>query len=404
VVLANTSVSARILAAAARWLPSLGARSFVYVRDFLWPDLGQVLQPLVGATILVPSQVVLERPGYLEPFVAPRGPLRALVVPDMVELPAQGAASLPLAAGPLLHLATVNPWKGHATLISAAALLQGAGTPVLIRSIGYWPNAALHAALEQQIAAARLQGLFMLEPYVPDPGPDLDACRGVVVSSGTAGGGPETFGRAIIEAWAHARPVVAVAVGAPARMIRHEQDGLLVPEGDAPALAAALLRLATDDALCARLAQAGLARARAEFAADIVVPNLLAVLGGTAEATPLPAPEPGVLLDLTRTLEHGWLTPMGMSRVEAEVFEALQVRPELRLGLLRHDPAAGGYRPLDRIETEWLNQRFDVSLPLPAGPARPVPGILSRTVADAAARLLQAESPAQAKRIIGSDA
>ncbi len=372
VVLANTHGSARILAAATRWLPGLGARSFVYVRDFLWSDLGQVLQPLVGATILVPHQVVLDRPDYLEPFIAPRGPLRALVVPDMVELPTQDA-SLPPIAGPLLHLATVNGWKGHAALIRAAAILRAAGTPVQIRSIGYRADAALYAALEQQVSAADLQGLFRLEPYVPDPGPDLEACRGVVVSSETSGGGPETFGRAIIEAWAHARPVIAVAAGAPARLINHEQDGLLVPEGDASALAGALHRLATDDALCARLAQAGLARARAEFAAGVVVPRLVTVLAGETAVVPVPATEPGVLLDLTRTLEHGWQTPMGMSRVEAEVFEALYARPDLRLGLVRHDPASGGYRSLDRAETEWVNQRFEVSLPIPPGPGLPAP-------------------------------
>ncbi len=370
-VLANTGVSARILAAATRWLPGLGARSFIYVRDFLWQNLGQVLQPLAGATILVPHQVVLQRIGYLEPFVAPRGSLRALVVPDMVELPAP-AATAPPPGGPLLHLATVNAWKGHTTLISAARMLLAAGTPVRIRSIGYRPDAALHATLEQQVAMAGLQGLVALEVFVPDPATELDACRAVVVASGTTGGGPETFGRAIIEAWAHARPVVAVAAGAPMALIRHEQDGLLVPEGDPAALAAALHRLATDDALCVRLGQAGLARARTEFAAGLVVPRLLAVLAGEGGAMPVPAGDPGVLLDLTRTLEHGWLTPMGIGRVEAEVFAALHARPELHLGLLRHDPAAGGFRPLDRAETEWVNQRFGVALPVLAGPG-PMP-------------------------------
>ena len=77
-VLANTERSARILAAAARWLPGLRARSHIYVRDFQWLDLPGVLARLAGATVLVPHATVLQRPGYLEPHIVPQGALRAL--------------------------------------------------------------------------------------------------------------------------------------------------------------------------------------------------------------------------------------------------------------------------------------------------------------------------------------
>ena len=366
-ILANTVFSARILAAAARCVPNIAARSFVYVRDFLWPDLDQILPALPGATILVPHRAVPLRPGYLEPFVVPRGKLRMVILPDMVELQAEPHSPVP-ANGPILHLATINSWKGHAALIGAAAKLKDAGRPIRVRSLGYNSDEDLYRQLEQQIRAAQLETLFTLEPYVRDPSAALQGCRCVVVASETAGGGPETFGRSIIEAWSHGRPVVAVAAGAPATLIRHQEDGLLVPEGDINALAMAIRRLADDDALCQRLGQAGLARARSEFAAPSVVASLLAVLTRTDIPVGQPAKAPEVVLDLTRTLDHGWLPPMGLSRVEAEVLGALQSRPDFRLGLLRYDPGINGYRMLNNAEMEWVNQRFGIGMSVPEAP------------------------------------
>jgi|GEM_PF-942864 len=371
-VLANTETSARILAEAARWLPGLCARSHVYVRDFLWQDLPGVLARLPGAMVLVPDEAVLRRPGYLEPHVVPRGPLWAVVLPDMAELAAPPHP--PPAGAPVLHLATVNLWKGHRHLIAAAALLRDADRPLPVRSIGYQHDPAQVAALTEQIATLRLQGLVSLEPYVPDPSSLLRDCLAVAVTSVSHSGGPKTFARTIIEAWAHGRPVVAFAAGAPASLVRHEQDGLLAPEGDEAALAAALRRLANDPALCERLGRAGFERVRAEFDAYGVTARLLAVLFRAAPRPVAVAPEqpdrPRVLLDLTRTLEHGWLTPMGLSRVEAEVAEALKAR-RVTLRLLRHDAAAGGYRPLDEAEAEWLGWRFGILTAGTAGPSRP---------------------------------
>lgn len=310
-VLANTSQSARILAAAARWLPDLPARSHVYVRDNQWYDLPAIIARLTGAAVLVPHETVLERPGYLEPHVVPRGPLQVRVVPDMVDLPAEPPQPSPSGA-PVLHLATINAWKGHRHLIAAAGLLRDAGRPLCIRSIGYEGDSAIAAALRDQVASSHLQGLVRLEPYVADPAPLLRDCLAVVITAVSHSGGPETFGRTVIEAWAHARPVVAFAAGAPARLIRHEQDGLLVPEADEAALAAAFRRLADDPALRERLGRAGLERCRAEFGAAAVTSRLLAVLGN---ATPAPASPPS--LHVARPPGNGCPTGNGKAKMAA---------------------------------------------------------------------------------------
>jgi glycosyltransferase involved in cell wall biosynthesis len=71
-------------------------------------------------------------------------------------------------------------------------------------------------------------------------------------------------------------PVVATDIAGYREVVRDGLDGLLVPPGDAAALAAALARVLDDPALAARLASAGEGRAAA-FAWDAVLPRVLAV-------------------------------------------------------------------------------------------------------------------------------
>jgi glycosyltransferase involved in cell wall biosynthesis len=57
----------------------------------------------------------------------------------------------------------------------------------------------------------------------------------------------------LYEAMASGKPVVLVAAGEPAAMVRQHEAGIVVPPGDVPALAAALQRLAADPHLRDRL-------------------------------------------------------------------------------------------------------------------------------------------------------
>lgn len=73
---------------------------------------------------------------------------------------------------------------------------------------------------------------------------------------------PESFGLTFVEAMHAALPVVTTALGG-AREVLDDTHGLLVPPGDAEALAAQLKRLLTDETLRKQMGHAGPARARA---------------------------------------------------------------------------------------------------------------------------------------------
>ncbi len=95
--------------------------------------------------------------------------------------------------------------------------------------------------------------------------PEVLAALDVLVHCPTA---PEPFGRAVAEAMAVGRPVVAARAGGVAEIVEHENTGLLVAPGDVPGFAAATLRLLGDPALRARFGRAGRARAEALFGID----------------------------------------------------------------------------------------------------------------------------------------
>ncbi|MDQ2805593.1 MAG: glycosyltransferase [Chloroflexota bacterium] len=76
---------------------------------------------------------------------------------------------------------------------------------------------------------------------------------------------------AVLEALAVGLPVVTTRVGGVPEVVQDGVTGVLVPPGDAAALAAALARLIADPAGAARLAAAGQARVRADFTLDAMI-------------------------------------------------------------------------------------------------------------------------------------
>jgi glycosyltransferase involved in cell wall biosynthesis len=86
----------------------------------------------------------------------------------------------------------------------------------------------------------------------------------------------EGYGVVARQAMAHARPVVAAAVGGLTEAVVEGETGLLVPPGDVAALRAALERLLGDAHLRARLGAAGRERVREHYSRELAAAATLA--------------------------------------------------------------------------------------------------------------------------------
>lgn len=84
---------------------------------------------------------------------------------------------------------------------------------------------------------------------------------------------PEPFGTVVCEVMSQGKPVIGTEPGGHTDMIVNGQNGLLVPRGDAGALAAAMQTLISDSALRERLGKNARARAR-QFTAEVALPRI----------------------------------------------------------------------------------------------------------------------------------
>jgi glycosyltransferase involved in cell wall biosynthesis len=135
--------------------------------------------------------------------------------------------------------------KNQALLLDAVALLAGRRPRLHAVLVGDGP---LRDELRAQIGELGLEERVTLAGERPDAVDVIAASDVFVLSSSN-----EALPLVVLEAMALGRPVVATDVGGVGDAVQHEQSGLLVPPGDAPALAAAIERLLDDKELSGRL-------------------------------------------------------------------------------------------------------------------------------------------------------
>jgi glycosyltransferase involved in cell wall biosynthesis len=118
----------------------------------------------------------------------------------------------------------------------------------------------LRQELERQARELGLQGRFVLRGRVDDVPAFLSQLHVAVLCSHAEG-----MSNALLEYMAAGRAVVATAVGAARDLIVDGVHGLLVPPGDAMAMAGAIGRLLRQPELAVRLGQAARARANQRY-------------------------------------------------------------------------------------------------------------------------------------------
>jgi glycosyltransferase involved in cell wall biosynthesis len=178
-------------------------------------------------------------------------------------------------------VARLEPEKGHATLIDAWPLVLRDVPEARLLIIG---EGSQRQTLEAQANSLDLlgeecsaehcvgtrgarPGAKILFTGLRDDVPAVTAALDVAVLPSYR----EAQGLAILEAMALRRPVVATQVGGVPEMIEDGRSGLLVPPRDAPALAAAIVRLLTDHPLADMLARAGHDFVHANFSVEHMV-------------------------------------------------------------------------------------------------------------------------------------
>ncbi|MBW0088896.1 glycosyltransferase family 4 protein [Pseudonocardia sp. KRD-184] len=192
---------------------------------------------------------------------------------------------LGLPDGPVVGVfSRIAPWKGQHVAVAAVAAVPGAHL-LLVGGPAFAEDAAL-ADLHRLVARLDLADRVTFLGHRDDVRelmPAVDVCVHPSVAA-------EPFGLTVVEAMLAGLPVVASSAGALPEILTHGETGLLVPPGDAEALAAAVAELASDPGRARRMGERARSVAAERFSSDRLVAGVDAVVRSTGARGPvLPA-------------------------------------------------------------------------------------------------------------------
>lgn len=159
--------------------------------------------------------------------------------------------------------------KGHADALQALALARRTEPRLKLLLIGEGP---LEDELRAQAAELKLGDSVCFAGFRADIPALTAACDICILPSYFEG-----MGRVVLEGMAAGKPVIASRVGGIVELIRDGETGLFITPGRPDELAAALLRLAADPVLRARLGHAARQAVNAEFSAPCMTGRIVAV-------------------------------------------------------------------------------------------------------------------------------
>ncbi len=252
--------------------PARKARYAIFVRDFDYYWLGKFLPFLPGCHLLAPSQAVFDSERYkawgIEKY-------QRTVIENAAELstsepvPDEGWVGL---------LARLLPWKGVEYAIRAMRIVADKIPDAKLRIYGEAIGTEYVASLHALIAELGLGANVEFHEHTRDVARVYRGGALFLVTSLNQVPGPEAFGRVVIEAWSHRRPVIAFDCGGPKHLIDDGTDGYLVHEKDTAVLAEDIIELLEDPDLRRSFGEAGYAKVRDRFNPAILAARLLDTL------------------------------------------------------------------------------------------------------------------------------
>lgn len=185
-------------------------------------------------------------------------------LPDLPDSPETGRPFT------LLMVGAVNENKNQRLALQLLAQLPDVHLVV----VGDGPE---RPALEQWAVAHGVASRVRWTGFLEDPSPFYLQADALLMLSAY-----EAFPYAVLEAMAHALPVVGTRVGGVPEAITHEQDGLLLPARNIESLSAAVQRLQADPAWRAQLGQRARQTVRERFTVETMTDRLLNVIDQAA--------------------------------------------------------------------------------------------------------------------------
>lgn len=251
-LMANSGWSWHLFAAPALLVGAL--RRVPVVVNYRGGGAGEFLArsaPVVRATMRHASRLVVPSRFLVEVFA--RHGMQAEVVPNIVDLAlfARRGPRDPSAPPHLVVARNLEPLYDNATALRAFAVVRRQWPAATLTLAGSGPQAAELRTLAQSLGlagAVHFPGSLDREAMAA-----LYRSADLMLNPSLADNMPNS----VLEAMASGLPLVSTHVGGVPWIVRDGETGLLVPPGDAQAMAAAALRVLGEPGMWQRLADAG---------------------------------------------------------------------------------------------------------------------------------------------------
>jgi len=169
-----------------------------------------------------------------------------------------------LASNPVVGLVgRIAPWKGQHVFLDAATIVRKRFPEVRFQIVGapLFGEHDYEQRVRRQCTELGLDDVVEFTGFREDVA-DLIAGFTVLVHASTV---PEPFGQVVLEGMIAGKPVVATRGGGVPEIVVEGETGLLVPMGDAEAMADAIIELLGDADRARAMGEAGRRRALSEF-------------------------------------------------------------------------------------------------------------------------------------------
>ena len=226
-----------------------------FERSPFWRFWGRRFFPRVACVLTVSqfSKSLVER-SFLSPLIR-----RIAIAPCACSTAALQSVPLTNRRDQKVHiltLARVHPRKGQLDTAQALALLPPELRARVVYQIGGRGDTDYLQRVEQTCRDAGVTFDYLGE-ITDTLAQTYEQCDIFVMTSRTLPRSVEGFGIAYLEAGFHGKPVVAYRSGGAGEAVINGETGILIEEGNIPALVKAVQQLVTDPALRERLGEGG---------------------------------------------------------------------------------------------------------------------------------------------------
>jgi glycosyltransferase involved in cell wall biosynthesis len=229
---------------------------------------GPLVRRWIRHTLQSTSRVIALSPHWAE-FLRHYAPnARVIVIPNSVPLPRVSRAAVE--PGRILFLGQIEPRKGIYELLEALAVVAPRH-PHAKLAIGGQGEVD---EVRRRAAALGLADRVQLLGWLTGADKQAELARAAIFCLPSHA---EGLPMAMLEAMAAAKAVVVTPVGGIPHAVRDGDNGVLVPAGDVPRLAAALDALLADEARAGELGERARATIAQEFEAGAVIERIAAV-------------------------------------------------------------------------------------------------------------------------------